>query len=102
MMGEIEMLSVSDKTVLGIVNDCLENDVMIINFKDDTYYVVILNENRTEDEVDYLARKLKVMLMLGLQKATGISAEVKVKYKSVDKITYDKELAKLKESFPIR
>ena len=76
--------------ITSVVMNAMENRVCLLSFDISTAKVVIDNTGRTEEEVERLARELKVQLMLLVIAILGESMEVKLKFKSVSSEEYEK------------
>ena len=76
--------------ITSVVMNAMENRICLLSFDISTAKVVIDNTGRTEEEVERLARELKVQLMLLVIAILSQPMEVKLKFKSVSSEEYEK------------
>lgn len=90
------MSDISGKMVIAnFVMSYLDRGISLIDMDSDTAKIIIDNTNRTEEDVEQLAKEFKVQLLLVAGAVIHAMPEFKVLYKSVSKDEYDKELSSL-------
>lgn len=83
-----------DQILRSIAGYCHTNKIIPYDFTGDAFIIYILNENRTDEDLDFIARQLKVMIALSVVKACGTSLDFKVRYKGVNNEEYKKLMMK--------
>ena len=69
--------------VMGIALSCFERGVFLTKVTEEAIYCVIDNTGRTEEDVETLAKELKVQIITAAKISLGLNIEVTIKYKSV-------------------
>lgn len=74
--------------VMGIALSSFEKGITITDITDEAIYCVIDNTRRSEEDVETLAKELKVQLIVAAKVSLGSDIEVTVKFKSVSHDVY--------------
>ena len=69
--------------IMGIALSSFNNGVTVTDITDEAIYCVIDNTGRSEEEVETLAKELKVQLIVAAKVSLGKDVEITIRFKSV-------------------
>ena len=76
------------RKISAVVLSSMSKGISLLSVDENRFKVIICNEGRTEEEVEYLAREFKVQLMLLAGSVIGRMPNFKLLYKSVSRDDY--------------
>lgn len=77
-----------EQKIMSVVISSLSKGICLLSIEEQNVKAVICNDNKTEDDVNRLAREFKVQLMVLSGSVIGLMPDFKLKYKSVNGAEY--------------
>lgn len=74
--------------VMGIALSSFNKGITLTDITDEAIYCVIDNTGRSEEDVETLAKELKVQLIVAAKVSLGRDVEIAIRFKSVPRDVY--------------